>query len=95
MTTATKHAYSGADVEQLNWSRAVRANPGMYVGDAREHGLHHILWEIISNSIDEVVGSEMQSAGGFVRASSAFGGVNMTLHRPTSSNWPHGISFKS
>ena len=55
MTTAIKHAYSGADVEQLNWSRAVRANPGMYVGDAREHGLHHILWEIISNSIDEAV----------------------------------------
>ncbi len=49
----TKHSYTAADVEQLNWSRAVRANPGMYVGDAREHGLHHILWEIISNSIDE------------------------------------------
>jgi len=53
MTATTKHSYSAADVEQLNWSRAVRANPGMYVGDAREHGLHHILWEIISNSIDE------------------------------------------
>ncbi|MBP7691822.1 MAG: hypothetical protein KA764_07890 [Anaerolineales bacterium] len=49
----TQHSYTAADVEQLNWSRAVRANPGMYVGDAREHGLHHILWEIISNSIDE------------------------------------------
>jgi DNA gyrase subunit B len=49
----TKHSYTAADVEQLNWSRAVRANPGMYVGDAREHGLHHILWEIISNSLDE------------------------------------------
>ena len=49
----TKHSYTAADVEQLNWSRAVRANPGMYVGDARDHGLHHILWEIISNSIDE------------------------------------------
>ncbi len=55
MVATTKHSYSAADVEQLNWSRAVRANPGMYVGDAREHGLHHILWEIISNSIDEAV----------------------------------------
>lgn len=45
--------YSSADITQMEFLEAIRKLPGMYIGDTAEHGLHHILLEVVDNSIDE------------------------------------------
>lgn len=47
--------YNAASIQVLEGLEAVRKRPGMYVGDSGFRGLHHCLWEIIDNSVDEHV----------------------------------------
>ncbi|NLZ25792.1 MAG: DNA gyrase, partial [Clostridiales bacterium] len=47
--------YSAEDILVLEGLDAVRRRPGMYIGTTGNKGLHHILWEIIDNSVDEIV----------------------------------------
>jgi DNA gyrase subunit B len=49
-----KTNYGSADITQMEFLEAIRKLPGMYIGDTEEHGLHHILLEVVDNSIDEV-----------------------------------------
>ena len=48
------HEYKAGDIRVLEGLDAVRKRPGMYIGTTGVKGLHHILWEIIDNSVDEV-----------------------------------------
>ncbi len=48
------HNYSAGDIRVLEGLDAVRLRPGMYIGTTGIKGLHHILWEIVDNSMDEV-----------------------------------------
>jgi len=56
MTKPENRAYEANDIEQLEGLEAVRLRPGMYIGGVDSPALHHLVFEIIDNSIDEAMG---------------------------------------
>ena len=50
-----KTTYSAKNIEVLEGLEPVRKRPGMYIGSTNEQGLHHLVNEVLDNSIDEVV----------------------------------------
>lgn len=60
MASGTKPAssYTGEDIEVLEGLEPVRRRPSMYIGGVDSRGLHHLLWEIVDNSVDEFLAGE-------------------------------------
>ena len=84
-----KKSYSAKDIYVLEGLEPVRKRPGMYIGTTDPEGLHHLVWEVIDNSIDEAMGGYAKNISvsllqdGWVRVVDDGRGIPVEKHAQT------------
>ena len=95
MSTATnKKRYDGDNIVVLEGLEPVRKRPGMYIGGVGTAGLHHLIWEILDNSVDEAMNGhateitlQLHKDGETVTVSDNGRGIPVDKHSKTKTNW--------
>ena len=83
---APESSYEASDITVLEGLEAVRKRPGMYIGSTGPRGLHHLVWEIVDNSVDEAMAGRCDSidirllADGGVRVEDDGRGIPVEMH---------------
>jgi DNA gyrase subunit B len=87
--TPTNGTYTAQDIQVLEGLEAVRLRPGMYIGSTGQTGLHHLVYEIVDNSIDEAMAGECSrinvviSPDGRVTVTDNARGIPVDKHKKT------------
>lgn len=87
--TKATSSYEAKDIYVLEGLEPVRKRPGMYIGSTGPDGLHHLIWEVVDNSLDEAMGgyaTEVEVAilpGSRVRVADDGRGIPVDVHKQT------------
>ena len=81
--------YTASDIQVLGGMEAVRRRPGMYIGSTDQQGLHHLIYEIVDNSVDEFMAGQCTQVSihiqedGSVRIADDGRGIPIDIHKST------------